>query len=189
MRSCSKTLFVPAHSAVRARLGARANGNPIVKRPGATATFYVLISADAAARCHTCRTNWVCRCMSALRLHHRHSRKRTRKTSWPAWSNRSADISCPSNLWSAPGFRCRFRTSRNETRKSAWRKNSRRSEKAQGVWRAGAAGLMARRCSSNQSAKIGKSFSMPGQPCCLPSRTTSFASTPTSLQRLTNCSA
>ena len=49
--------------------------------------------------------------------------------------------------------------------------------------------LIPRKCSSNQSANSGRSFSMPPQPCALPSRTMSFAFTPSSSQRFTNCCA
>ena len=47
-------------------------------------------------------------------------------------------------------------------------------------------GLMPRRYWSNQSAKSSMSLPMSGQPCCLPSRTTSLAVEPTASQPLTN---
>ncbi len=146
-------------------------------------------SADVACPCRTCRRTTAFRCRWALHPRRRHWLRRRRKASSPASSNRNSDIWFPSNRWSGPGFRCPSRTSRNEIRKSAWRQSSLGGCQTQGDWLDAAGGLMPRKCSSNQSAKIGRSFSMPAQPCALPSRTTSFASTPNSSQRFTNCSA
>src|ERR1035441_61920 len=47
-------------------------------------------------------------------------------------------------------------------------------------------GLRPRRYSSNQSARSSISLTRSGQPCCLPSRTTSLAVEPTASQPLTN---